>query len=131
MGYGLQIDLEEPFDEVLPKVRESLAESGFGILTEIDIKKTLKNKIDVDVEDQVILGACNPRFAYHGLQVEPSLGVLLPCNVVVRRTGEVTVVEAVDPEAMFTVTKNPEMEPLADQVRTALKEALDRLSGDA
>lgn len=131
MSYGLQIDLEEPFDEVLPKVRESLAESGFGILTEIDIKKTLKNKIDVDVEDQVILGACNPRFAYQGLQVEPSLGVLLPCNVVVRRTGEVTVVEAVDPEAMFTVTKNPEMEPLADQVRTALKEALDRLSGDA
>ncbi|SDL22891.1 DUF302 domain-containing protein [Tessaracoccus oleiagri] len=131
MSYGLQIDLEEPFDEVLPKVRESLAESGFGILTEIDIKKTLKNKIDVDVEDQVILGACNPRFAYQGLQVEPSLGVLLPCNVVVRRTGELTVVEAVDPEAMFTVTKNPEMEPLADQVRTALKEALDRLSGDA
>lgn len=131
MGYGLQIDLEEPFDEVLPKVRESLAQSGFGILTEIDIKKTLKNKIDVDVEEQVILGACNPRFAYQGLQVEPSLGVLLPCNVVVRRTGEVTVVEAVDPEAMFTVTKNPEMEPLADQVRTALKEALDRLSGDA
>ncbi len=131
MSYGLQIDLEEPFDEVLPKVRESLAESGFGVLTEIDIKKTLKNKIDVDVEDQVILGACNPRFAYQGLQVEPSLGVLLPCNVVVRRTGELTVVEAVDPEAMFTVTKNPEMEPLADQVRTALKEALDRLSGDA
>jgi len=131
MGYGLQIDLEEPFDEVLPKVRESLAQSGFGILTEIDIKKTLKNKIDVDVEEQVILGACNPRFAYQGLQVEPSLGVLLPCNVVVRRTGEITVVEAVDPEAMFTVTKNPEMEPLADQVRTALKEALDRLSGDA
>ena len=131
MGYGLQIDLEEPFDEVLPKVRESLAQSGFGILTEIDIKKTLKNKIDVDVEEQVILGACNPRFAYQGLQVEPSLGVLLPCNVVVRRTGEITVVEAVDPEAMFTVTKNPEMEPLADQVRTVLKEALDRLSGDA
>lgn len=127
MSYGLRIDLERPFDDVVALTKESLAQSGFGILTEIDVKQTLKNKLDVDVDDQVILGACNPGFAHKGLQIEPSLGVLLPCNVVVRHTAGVTVVEAIDPETMVAITDNPAMEPLADEVRHALRAALDRV----
>lgn len=128
MNYALRIDLERPFDEVLALTKESLAESGFGILTEINLKQTLKNKIDVDIDEQTILGACNPRFAHQGLQVEPSLGLLLPCNVVVRHNAGVTVVEAIDPETMVTLTDNKKMEPLADEVRSALKAALDRVA---
>lgn len=128
MSYALRIDLERPFDEAVAMIKESLAESGFGILTEIDLKKTLKNKIDVDIEDQVILGACNPRFAYRGIQVEPSLGLLLPCNVVVRHSAGVTVVETIDPETMVTLTGNPEMEAVALEVRAGLKAALDRVA---
>lgn len=128
MTYAISIELERPFDEAVAVTKESLAENGFGILTEIDIRKTLKNKLDVDVEEQVILGACNPGFAHKGLQVEPSLGLLLPCNVVVRRSGGVTVVEAVDPEMMVSVTGNPEMEELAGDVRSALTAALDRVA---
>ncbi|MGO1384329.1 MAG: DUF302 domain-containing protein [Arachnia sp.] len=128
MNYALRIDLERPFDEVLAMTKASLAESGFGVLTEIDIKKTLKDKIDVDVDDQVIIGACNPGFAHQGLQVEPSLGLLLPCNVVVRHNAGVTVVEAIDPETMVTLTGNGRMKPLADEVRSALKAALDRVA---
>lgn len=127
MSYSLRVDVQHGFDETVQKVRESLAESGFGVLTEIDIKKTLKNKIDVDVDEQVILGACNPNLAYQGLQAESSLGVLLPCNVVVRREGDTTVVEAIDPETMVALTGNEAMVPVAEQVRASLKGALARL----
>ncbi|OCL36900.1 hypothetical protein BCR15_12500 [Tessaracoccus lapidicaptus] len=125
MNYALRIDLDRPFDETLARTKEALAENGFGVLTEINLKQTLKNKIDVDIDEQVILGACNPRFAHRGLGVEPSLGLLLPCNVVVRHSAGVTVVEAIDPERMVEVTDNPKMEPLAQEVRQALKNALD------
>lgn len=128
MNYALRIDLERPFDEVVGLTKESLAESGFGILTEINLKQTLKNKLDVDIDDQIILGACNPGFAHKGLQTEPSLGLLLPCNVVIRHSAGVTVVEAIDPETMVTLTGNSQMEPLADEVRAALKAALDRVA---
>lgn len=127
MSYSLRVDVQHGFDETVQKVRESLAESGFGVLTEIDIKKTLKNKIDVDVDEQVILGACNPGLAHQGLQAESSLGVLLPCNVVVRREGDTTVVEAIDPETMVALTGNEAMVPVAEQVRASLKGALARL----
>ena len=125
MNYALRIDLDRPFDETLARTKEALAENGFGVLTEINLKQTLKNKIDVDIDEQVILGACNPRFAHRGLGVEPSLGLLLPCNVVVRHSAGVTVVEAIDPEMMVEVTDNPKMEPLAQEVRQALRNALD------
>ena len=106
-------------------LRGKLLGRPVGVLTEINLKQTLKNKIDVDIDEQVILGACNPRFAHRGLGVEPSLGLLLPCNVVVRHSAGVTVVEAIDPEMMVEVTDNPKMEPLAQEVRQALKKALD------
>lgn len=128
MNYSLRIDLDKPFDETVGLVKEALAANGFGVLTEIDLKQTLKKKLDVDVDEQVILGACNPGFAHKGLQAEPSLGLLLPCNVVVRRDGGRTVVEAINPDTMVTLTGNEAMESVADSVRAGLQSALDSVA---
>ena len=127
MSYELSITLERPYDEVVPKVKEALAANGFGIVSEIDMRKTLHDKIGVEIDDQVILGACNPRFAHRALQVEPSIGLLLPCNVVVRHAAGVTVVEAINPQTLVTLTENPAMGDLAGEVTAALEAALDLL----
>lgn len=129
MSYALSIDLERPFADVVPAVKEALAASGFGIVSEIDLKRTLHDKIGVDIDDQLILGACNPRFANRALQVEPSIGLLLPCNVVVRTAAGLTVVEAINPATMVTLTENPAMAELAGEVSAALEAALERLRG--
>lgn len=129
MSYALSIDLERPFAEVVPAVKEALAASGFGIVSEIDLKRTLHDKIGVDIDDQLILGACNPKFANRALQVEPSIGLLLPCNVVVRTASGLTVVEAINPATMVTLTENPAMAELAGEVSAALEAALERLRG--
>jgi uncharacterized protein (DUF302 family) len=127
MSYALSIDLVQPFDEVVPQVKQALADNGFGIITEIDMQKTLKNKIDVEIEPHLILGACNPQFAHRALQIEPSIGLLLPCNVVIRHTGEVTVVEAINPQTLVALTENPGMAALAHELTAALNAALDQL----
>jgi uncharacterized protein (DUF302 family) len=127
MSYALSIDLVQPFDEVVPQVKQALADYGFGIITEIDMQKTLKNKIDVEIEPHLILGACNPQFAHRALQIEPSIGLLLPCNVVIRHTGEVTVVEAINPQTLVALTENPGMAALAHELTAALNAALDQL----
>ena len=124
MGYGLTATVERPYDTVVGEVKEALGKQGFGVLTEIDIKATLKAKLDVDVEPQVILGACNPTFAHRALQMEPSIGLLLPCNVVVRSVGESTTVEMIDPQTMVDITANPQMPEVATQVRSLLEAAL-------
>lgn len=129
MAYGLTTTLDRPFAVVVQEVKEALAEQGFGVLTEIDIKATLKKKLDVDVPDQVILGACNPNYAYQALQAEPSIGLLLPCNVVVRTEGSGTTVEMINPQTMVDVTANPQMTAVADQVTSLLQAALDKVSG--
>lgn len=129
MSYALSIDLEQPFDEVVPKVKEALAANGFGIVAEIDLQKTLQDKIGVAIEPHLILGACNPRFAHRALQVEPSIGLLLPCNVVARRTAGVTVVEAINPQSLVDLTENPAMAELARELRAALSSVLDALRG--
>jgi uncharacterized protein (DUF302 family) len=129
MGYGLTATVERPFDEVVAEVKEALAQQGFGVLTEIDIKATLKKKLDVDVDEQVILGACNPTFAYEALQMEPSIGLLLPCNVVVRSSAGATTVEMIDPQTMVDLTGNPRMPEVATQVRALLAAALAEVSG--
>lgn len=127
MSYALSIDVVRPFDEVVPLVKEALTANGFGIVAEIDMQKTLKNKIGVDIEPNLILGACNPRFAQRALAVEPSIGLLLPCNVVIRRTGEVTVVEAINPESLVTLTENPAMTELSADLAAALAATLEAL----
>ncbi len=131
MSYALSIDLVQPFDEVVPQVKQALAANGFGIVSEIDMQKTLKDKIGVEIEPQLILGACNPRFANRALQDEPSIGLLLPCNVVVRHTAGVTVVEAINPETLVTLTENPALTALAKELTAALNASLDVLRGTA
>jgi uncharacterized protein (DUF302 family) len=127
--YALSATVERPFARTVADVRAALADQGFGVLTEIDIAATLKAKLDVDVAPQVILGACRPPLAHQALQAEPSVGLLLPCNVVVRSTGPAeTVVEAVDPQTMVALTDNPGLQDVADDARTRLDAALASLT---
>ncbi len=128
MSYALSTTVTTPYDETVEAVREALGEQGFGVLTEIDIKATLKKKLDVDVPAQVILGACRPPLAHAALQAEPSIGLLLPCNVVVRETEDGTVVEAVDPQTMVAMTDNGDLQPVADEAKERLEKALASLS---
>ena len=116
--YGIHVTLDCGMEEAEKRAVEALQAEGFGVLTEIDVKATLKKKIDVDRKPYKILGACNPKLANEALQEEPDLGLLLPCNVVIREEDDGKVnVGIVDPAAMFTVVKKPEMEALAEDVR--------------
>ncbi len=129
MTYALSTTVNRPFPEVLESVRSALADEGFGILTEIDLAGTLKAKLDADLLPQVILGACRPPLALAAITAEPSIGVLLPCNVVVRALDDATTsVEAMDPDAMVTVTGNEGLAEVAADARTRLTSALDALS---
>jgi uncharacterized protein (DUF302 family) len=127
--YAITRMLPVPFAEAVERTRSALAEQGFGVLTEIDVAATMKAKLDIDVPQQLILGACNPPLAHRALQTEKSIGVLLPCNVVVRADGpSSTIVEAIDPRFMVTATANPGLEPVAAEVSAKLLAALDGLS---
>ncbi len=122
--YARTVDLG--FDEAVEKVTETLKEQGFGVLTTIDVSGTLKKKLDVDVPRQTILGACNPNYAYQALQREEHLGVLLPCNVVVREVADGKVeVAAVDAQAMLGVVGNDEMSEIASTVNELMQKAVD------
>jgi uncharacterized protein (DUF302 family) len=131
MQYGQTIHLSAPYREVLGKVREALRRQGFGVLTEIDVTATLKAKIGADMEPYVILGACNPRLAHRALDVDRSLGLLLPCNVVVRADGDGTLVQVLDPQVMVEVPDKDELRPIADEAGRLLRAVLAELSGDA
>ncbi len=122
--------VDAPLSDALERTRAALAEQGFGILTEIDVAATLKAKLDVDVPPQVILGACNAPLARQGLQIEPDLGLLLPCNVVVRtdESGQ-TLVSSLNPEIMVTVPGRPELEPIAADAKQRLRNALGSVAG--
>jgi len=127
-AYTMAVTLDRPYDDVVPAVREALAAQGFGVLTEIDVRATMKAKLDVDVPAQVILGACRPELAHRALEATPSLGALLPCNVVVRsEAGGRTVVEAIDPDAMARMEDSPVVRKVADEARVRLRAALDAL----
>ncbi|WP_227981456.1 DUF302 domain-containing protein [Nocardia spumae] len=118
------------FDEAVERTREALAAQGFGVLTEIDMSATLKTKIGVDMEDYRILGACNPPLAHRAVGVDRRIGLLLPCNVVVRRDpadAGTVIVEAMDPQVMVQVTGDPELEPVAAAAATKLRAAIDAL----
>jgi len=131
MSYALSTTLDLPYGACLGQVRDALAAQGFGILTEIDLQATLKKKLGVDIAPQVILGACNPPLAHAALEAEPSIGLLLPCNVVVRSTSEdTTMVEAVDPQTMVALTANPALQDVADDASRRLTAALNSLTAD-
>ena len=126
-SYAIIRNVALSFDDADARVRDALKEEGFGVLTEIDVRATLKQKLDVDFPPYRILGACNPPIAHRSLQAEPDVGLLLPCNVVVRQSGTSVVVEALDPEVQLGVAHNPALMELARDARARLTRALDRL----
>lgn len=128
MDYSLAIDLDRDFDDVVQATRAALADQGFGVLTEIDVQATMKAKLDVDREEYLILGACNPPLAHKALEAEPELGVLLPCNVVVYRTGGRTRVSAVAAEQMLGMVGNEELGPVATEVAQRMQRVLDAVA---
>ena len=128
LSYAITTTVPASFADTLAATRQALADQGFGILTEIDIQATLKAKLDVAVPAQVILGACRPSLAHAALQAEPGIGLLLPCNVVVRGIDEHTTrVQAMDPDIMVTMTNNPTLAPVAADARARLTAAVDSL----
>ncbi|MEU7312914.1 DUF302 domain-containing protein [Streptomyces sp. NPDC007083] len=129
MPYDRTVTLDTDFATAVAAVRAALAEEGFGILSEIDVRATLKAKLDHDTEDYLILGACNPPLARQALEADRSIGLLLPCNVVVRRDGDRTVVQALDPGTMVTLTGLPALQPVASEATRRLDAALAALPG--
>jgi uncharacterized protein (DUF302 family) len=125
--YGFGIDLDQPFEETLAAAQDALKQEGFGILTSIDVKETLEQKLGLDMERYVILGACNPPLAHRALETEREVGLLLPCNVVVREVDGKTRVEIADPRAMLGIVGNPALDDLAREARTRLEHALRAL----
>jgi uncharacterized protein (DUF302 family) len=130
VSYGTSVTLQAPFADAVARVREALAAQEFGVLTEIDVTATMLARLGEQMEDYVILGACNPPFAHRALGIDRSIGLLLPCNVVVRAAAEGTVVEALDPQVMVTLTGRPELKHIADEVARRLATALAELPGE-
>ena len=129
MSYALTTTVPRSFADTLDATRLALTDQGFGVLTEIDMAATMKAKLDVDIPAQVILGACRPPLAYAALQAEPSIGLLLPCNIVVRYLDDdSTIVEALDPKVMVTMTHNDALSSVADEAGRRLTAALDALT---
>jgi uncharacterized protein (DUF302 family) len=130
MGIALSTTLHTSFGDAVARTRDALSEQGFGVLTEIDMQATLKAKLGEDMEDYLILGACNPPLAHRAVNIDRQIGLLLPCNVVVRTDpkGEGTVlIEAMDPQVLVDVTGEPELRPVADEVAVKLQAAIDSL----
>lgn len=122
MSYYFAKTLQMPFDQAVQHVTEALASKGFGVLTTIDVRVTMKKKLDVDFRPYTILGACNPQFAHKALQAENKIGTMLPCNVIVQEIGKDQVeVSAIDPVASMMAIKNPKLESIAGDVRGMLK----------
>ncbi|WP_137701366.1 DUF302 domain-containing protein [Marimonas lutisalis] len=128
MSYTLdRIITNASFDEVDERTRKALADKGFGVLTEIDVKATMKTKIDKDMDHYRILGACNPNLAYQAIGFEPKLGTMLPCNVILRAVEDGVEVSAVDPVASMAAIDNDELKKVAAQVRDMLQEAVNAI----
>ncbi len=118
--YGFGRTLREPYNEVIPRVKEALKAEGFGVLTEIDVRLTLREKLGVEMEPYLILGACNPVLAHRALEQEPEIGLLLPCNVVVRAIEGGCRVEIADPEAMLGIVGNDQLDIIAEEAKQRL-----------
>jgi len=125
MNIALSTTLHTTFDDAVTRIREALAQQGFGVLTEIDMKATLKAKLGEDMKPYLILGACNPPLAHRAVSVDPQIGLLLPCNVVVRAQEGHTVVEALDPNIMVEVTGDATLSLIAAEASVRLSAALE------
>lgn len=127
-SYTITTTISQPYDAAVAAVREALGDQGFGVLTEIDLKAILKDKLGVDIEPQIILGACRPPLAYAAIQAEPSIAAVLPCNVVVRALDQDhTLVEAFDPDAMMGLAENPALTKIATDAKQRLGAAFAAL----
>ncbi len=130
MNYGMTITTRAPFAQTVTRVRDALKAQGFGVLTEIDVRATMHDKLGEEMEDYIILGACNPPLAHRALSADRRIGMLLPCNVVVRAADGQTVVEALDPQTMVAVADEDELQPVADEAARRLRAALGTLRDD-
>jgi uncharacterized protein (DUF302 family) len=128
MPYGRTVLIDTPVEEAVPEVKEAFKAQGFGTLTEIDVRGTLKEKLGVDVDPYVILGACNPRLAHRALELEPDVGLLLPCNVVIRPHGDRTMVSALDPGLLADLADHPGLRPVVEEATDLIDAALASLA---
>ncbi len=126
-SYAFGTVIDGDFLEVIDRVTGALAEEGFGVLTSIDVRSTMKAKLDVDLDPYVILGACNPALAHKAITADPAIGALLPCNVVVRQVGDRIAIDFMDPKAVLTLVDHPDVPALADEVRSRLARVVSRL----
>ena len=127
-SYAIGRSVPLPYEQAVARIRETLQQQGFGVLTEIDVQATLKKKLDVDFKKYVILGACNPPLAYRGFQAEPDVGLLLPCNVVVyQETPTRSRVAVLDPVAQLGISGRADLAPVAREARSKLEKALEQV----
>ena len=127
MNYGYKRQVVTSYEETIARTKEELQKEGFGVLTEIDVKATLKKKLNVDFDNYIILGACNPPFAYQALQAEKDIGLLLPCNVIVYESDGKTYVSAIVPTVAMNMVENPGLENIAVEVEKKLKKVIDSI----
>jgi uncharacterized protein (DUF302 family) len=126
--YALRMRLDLPCDQAVEKVKGALKEEGFGVLTEVDVKATMKEKLDVDFRRYVIMGACNPPLALQALRADLDIGLLLPCNVIVYEDDGQSVVAILDPISMLEMVENPGLNPMAEEARSRLGRVIDALT---
>jgi uncharacterized protein (DUF302 family) len=127
--YGFGATLQGSYEEAIPRVKDALKAEGFGVLTEIDVRQTLREKLGVEMEPYLILGACNPVLAHRALEQEPEIGLLLPCNVVVRAAGSGCRVEIADPEAMLGIVGDEQLDAIAREAKQRLQRVVAALEG--
>jgi uncharacterized protein (DUF302 family) len=128
MNYGITTQINCSYEQAIEKVKEALQSEGFGVLTEIDVKTTLKKKLDIDVDKYIILGACNPHFAHQALEIEQELGLLLPCNVIVYEKESKIYVSVINPSVAMGFVENKNLETIAQQVKEKLQKVIDSLN---
>lgn len=128
-GFGTHLDL--PYEEAIPRVKEALKAEGFGVLTEIDVRKTMREKLGAEIEPYIILGACNPPLAHRALSAETDIGLLLPCNVVVRADGAGSRVDVADPQSMLGIVGNVQISTVADEAKQRLQRVVAALGTKA
>lgn len=127
MMYGYKRQLDLGFEKAVASAREELAKEGFGVLTEIDVKATIKKKLNIEFDEYIILGACNPPFAYQALQVSKDAGLMMPCNVVVFRENGVTFIECAMPTALANLIQSEQLKPIAEKIEGKLKKVIDNI----
>ncbi|MCL5256681.1 MAG: DUF302 domain-containing protein [Chloroflexi bacterium] len=130
-AYGMKVKVDLPYEQAVEKTKAALKEQGFGVLTEIDVKKTMKEKLNVDFRRYVIIGACNPPLAHKALSSELDLGLMLPCNVIVYEENHGSVVAGMDPVAALGVVQNPALQEVAKEARERVSAALEKVEKES